>query len=763
MPDEIIQSVKVDTKDAVESLENLGTEYQKAGKSAQDAGERFAFTNEELMAETEKYNQIAEKSTAINKELANAKKSVGSATEQNTRALAENTAVTREANVQGTALLGTMSKQRIAFQDFGRILTGQGFSLRSISSNFALLGPAVTIAAVAVGALGYEVYKSYTYYKDLNDITKQYGKTLAESAPAQAETIVNVQKMNDLFSEAQAGLVSRTDVLNEYNKQFGDSIGKAKTYNQAEQLFIDRSPDYVQAMEQRAIATAAYKLEQEALTDKIKSATEQGLNGWQKTDLFFTRVFQGAQKAQNLSNAMLGKNREDAQTLVDEYSKIGKAAEDAAASIDKASGIDTLGKGKDSKKQKNDESLAEQKRYVEESQKIEEDAEQKAVETEQIKYEKIKSDLEKAGHATEELTRQHEANIDAIHNEFAEKRFEKAQADHAKRQQEIKDQQLKAEQHLQEIENQISAHYNKDQNIEVSARQKALNEANAFYEKEKAALAGHEKELEALEKQHKQELAAINKDFDDKQFAQEATADAKELKRISELTARDDRNRIVQLQKKKHDLDTARDMLDTFYDEGVISSEQYTQKVEALSKARTQITLEELSAYAGYADQVGGSLNKIGAALGKSTQAGKEFAIAGATIDAISSAVKAYNSMAGIPVVGPALGAAAAAAALLAGYDNVKKIAATKVPGQGGSSGSGAGSSSYSNGSPGGGGSAPSLGGGNGRAIQIAPQSISQMNNSRSGGTEPVQAFVVESQVTGSQQRAAGYRNAASI
>ena len=50
-------------------------------------------------------------------------------------------------------------------------------------------------------------------------------------------------------------------------------------------------------------------------------------------------------------------------------------------------------------------------------------------------------------------------------------------------------------------------------------------------------------------------------------------------------------------------------------------------------------------------------------------------------IDALSAANGAYSSMSSIPYVGPALGAAAAAAALIAGYANVKQILAQDVSG----------------------------------------------------------------------------------
>ena len=58
----------------------------------------------------------------------------------------------------------------------------------------------------------------------------------------------------------------------------------------------------------------------------------------------------------------------------------------------------------------------------------------------------------------------------------------------------------------------------------------------------------------------------------------------------------------------------------------------------------------------------------------------KAFAIAQATIDTYSSAVAAYRSMAAIPVVGPALGVVAAAAAIAAGIANVASIAKSSPP-----------------------------------------------------------------------------------
>jgi hypothetical protein len=72
----------------------------------------------------------------------------------------------------------------------------------------------------------------------------------------------------------------------------------------------------------------------------------------------------------------------------------------------------------------------------------------------------------------------------------------------------------------------------------------------------------------------------------------------------------------------------------------------------------------------------------------------KAAGIAQALIDTYASATAAYNSLVGVPFVGPALGIAAAAAAVTGGLLNVKQIQATQF--QGGAGGGGDTSPNYS-------------------------------------------------------------------
>ena len=128
--------------------------------------------------------------------------------------------------------------------------------------------------------------------------------------------------------------------------------------------------------------------------------------------------------------------------------------------------------------------------------------------------------------------------------------------------------------------------------------------------------------------------------------------------------------------------------------------------------------------------------------LGEESAAGKAAAIASATIDTFASATSSYNSLSGIPIVGPVLGAAAAGAAIASGLATVKKIASTKVPGGGGGAG---GSVPSAPSTP----TAPSLP----PSFNIVGASDTNQLADAIGGQsqQPIQTFVVANDVTTAQ------------
>ena len=130
--------------------------------------------------------------------------------------------------------------------------------------------------------------------------------------------------------------------------------------------------------------------------------------------------------------------------------------------------------------------------------------------------------------------------------------------------------------------------------------------------------------------------------------------------------------------------------------------------------------------------------------LGKETAAGKAAAIASTLISTYQGAQDSYKSLAGIPVVGPALGIAAAAAAVAGGLANVKAISQTSTPQTSGMGGTSPSVSSPSRPAP------PSIP----PAFNVVGASGTNQLAEAIGGQsqQPVKAFVVSNDVSTAQE-----------
>lgn len=173
------------------------------------------------------------------------------------------------------------------------------------------------------------------------------------------------------------------------------------------------------------------------------------------------------------------------------------------------------------------------------------------------------------------------------------------------------------------------------------------------------------------------------------------------------------------------------------------TQQMQTEDAKKNAEARKKIAQEEAKAKIAAAQATADTLANLSNLLGTETAAGKAAAVASATISAILSAQKAYESTIGIPFVGPVLAPINAGLALASGYKSIQNILAVQVPGQSG------------------GGSAPSLGSAPsaGAGAPIAPRSAEPIPTSldqrslNSISNVTTRAYVVESDITGSQKR----------
>lgn len=196
------------------------------------------------------------------------------------------------------------------------------------------------------------------------------------------------------------------------------------------------------------------------------------------------------------------------------------------------------------------------------------------------------------------------------------------------------------------------------------------------------------------------------------------------LKQLENETLTTDQRKLIKLEL---------DSIDEQLTENEIDRENKKNKVRENVNKQYQ---KSIKARLDLASKVAGSMATI---WGEESKVGKGFATAQALIDTYSAANSAYSAMAGIPIVGPALGAAAAVAAIAAGIANVKKIWEVDE-----TSGASASSASASVAAP--------------AALNTAPVEYTRNllgDKETDLLNEPVKCYVVESDITNAQTKVA--------
>ena len=223
--------------------------------------------------------------------------------------------------------------------------------------------------------------------------------------------------------------------------------------------------------------------------------------------------------------------------------------------------------------------------------------------------------------------------------------------------------------------------------IELDKEQEAVNKSNS-----EKAQARRKKKKEDLEEINRLRQEAIDKEIDE-EIALQQTLDA--IQRENEDRFRTEQENELLLVEEKYDtleamafgnaealeqieiarLNELNDVKQKFADEEVKIEKKKTEEIkeveEATQEQKIAAVKNTLSTIANLAELFAGESERE---QKKAFKIQKAANIAQATIDTYASAVSSYNSLSGIPVVGPVLGGAAAAAAVTAGLLNIKSI-----------------------------------------------------------------------------------------
>jgi hypothetical protein len=173
--------------------------------------------------------------------------------------------VAKEANAAATNVATKATK------GFGTALKGIGIGL------LLMLIPVLVSAMDGMDSVFKSSADNANRLRDAsNDLNDEYKETVKNVAEVQ----VKLEIMTDRVKKGGLSFGEKKKFVKEYNKEFGDTLGVAKNYNEAEKNLIEKSGTFIQALYLRAQAQAALNLamrEQEKIFDE-QITSQQEIN-----------------------------------------------------------------------------------------------------------------------------------------------------------------------------------------------------------------------------------------------------------------------------------------------------------------------------------------------------------------------------------------------------------------------------------------------------------------------------------------------------
>lgn len=691
------------------------------------------------------------------------------------------------AAVQGAmALLGTESEDvnKALVKVQGALALSQGLSeLKDFGKSFDAVKGAITrattglsgfgkaLVATGIGAAIAAIGLLIAYWDDLkdaiagtSDVTRLYNEAQKDVNKAVAdanEKFMTVQVSIDL---AKQGVLSKEEALRTYNEKLGDSLGKTSDFNVAERRLIELTPKYLKMIELKTRA--------QVFLAKSAELAAKAASGEEMEPGFLDMLWNSFKSGGNIAMFSAENAKTYANNVGEAYnqSKLfateGKKFLEEALTLEKEIGTVATNEKYETDKKNSEKAAADRK-----AQLTKNAADYKAA---WERAQKILADAKMS------LLSQQEQEEQAITNKFKENKlalekvgiqdFKDIEAQRDKELKEVRDKyRIEEEERVREYQNTLNQIQNDiklagmEEGFAKEKERIRINYADQIKEVElNEKLKAEEKKniIDALKQQEELELAAQD----------EAAALAQYEKDIAEQDRTLAMNEGI-LSVEKQILDEKQRLTEEAYQNGLLTEQEYNDKVFEYSQQRQAIAEAEVenrrainSALIGLAGQFGQTLQAL---AGKN----KKVAIAGVVIEqaaaigqiiantAIANAksVKQFPTTFGMPWV--AINTASAALSIASTIANARKSIqqinsadtstsptppAGPPPGGGGGAGGGAPVA------------APPV-----PTIGNAP--VSELRDVMNQRPQPVRAYVVESEVSANQQRVDDIRRRAEI
>ena len=203
----------------------------------------------------------------------------------------------------------------------------------------ALLATGIGVFIAALGVLVANWEKVSEAIGLTNKRQEALNSTLEDYRKGAADAIGKTQKVKSAFDLARSGVISKEEALQTYNETLGDSLGKAKSLDEAESLYAAKADAYVKAQAKKAQANALFNKSAELMAQSLTAAEENNttfldnvsagfqitMGNFQKgTDEIVKQNKKRTKERQNQLNAQAKMLEEEAGKLLKESETIEK-------------------------------------------------------------------------------------------------------------------------------------------------------------------------------------------------------------------------------------------------------------------------------------------------------------------------------------------------------------------------------------------------------------------------------------------------------
>lgn len=208
----------------------------------------------------------------------------------------------------------------------------------------ALITTGIGALIIGVGLLVANFGKLKEALGITNKAQEAVNETLKDYQEGTKSAIEQTNKVRSAFESAKNGVISKDEALKVYNDTLGDTLGQAKTLEEAEDNYNKKAAIYIEAMGLRAQANALFAKSAEAVAKGTTAGFEDQTSFWDKLKsgaksyLGFTVT-----AANDLANAQAvgeKKVREDAKKTSEALFAEGQARAEQADKLTKSAGID---------------------------------------------------------------------------------------------------------------------------------------------------------------------------------------------------------------------------------------------------------------------------------------------------------------------------------------------------------------------------------------------------------------------------------------